>query len=111
MLPILQQPEKTLPGKYVNGVVEETTLGKLAQDWSAVNGKEVVYLETSLEAYEKLWPGWGEVEGANLRYFDEFRGKAWGLLQGEGEIVTAEDLGLDVEAMESVRDSARKMIA
>lgn len=105
---ILQRREITLPGRYVSGVVETTTLGSLLESWSMVTGKEAVYIEVDMETYDALWPGWAAVEGANLQLFYQYGDKSWST---EGGLIGAEELGLDVRKMDRVEDAVRKMIA
>lgn len=88
---ILDQPEKSLPAKFVLGATDRMTTGDLLSLWAEVNGVEAEYVMAERKTYYKLWPGWSEVMDAAFVY--------WGLVQerdysGEDEILTAENLGV-----------------
>jgi hypothetical protein len=89
-LPILKQPQKTLPGKFVVAYNEETTTGKLLQDWSEVTGKKAAYVQTSLEDFSEIWPGWGMEMGIMMKMWNEPRERSW---PTEG-VLNKGDLGL-----------------
>lgn len=78
---------------------------KLLDDWSEAAGKEANYIEISLETYDRLWPGWGVVEGEYLKYSEEFGERAWPL---EG-VLTAKDLGIDIGKMKGVLETLKGM--
>lgn len=101
----LQQPEKTLPGRYVSASIEDTSMRKLLDDWSEVTGKEAIYIQISMDAYDRLWPGWAVVEGTQFLYMNEYRNGAWPL---KG-VLTASDLGVDTTGMDGIQDTLRKM--
>ncbi|KAJ3455129.1 hypothetical protein MRS44_013729 [Fusarium solani] len=88
---ILDQPEKSLPAKFVLGATDRMTTGELLSLWAEVNGVETEYVMADKKTYYKLWPGWAETMDAVFVY--------WGLVQekdysGEDGILTAEDLGV-----------------
>lgn len=107
VLAALEQPEKTLPGRYVLAAVEQTTTGKLLEDWSKVTGNKAVYVQTSVDDYDRIWPGWGRAEGLMFQYYDEFGEEAWSA-EG-GVIIKARDLGIPIETMDGVKDTLREM--
>lgn len=82
-------------------------MAKLLEAWSEVTGKPVVYAETTVKSYDALWPGWGEVEGVMLQFYDQFRGVPW-LPNGE-KMVMATDLGLDVGEMVGTVEALKRM--
>ncbi|KAK0106285.1 hypothetical protein ONS96_003925 [Cadophora gregata f. sp. sojae] len=102
---ILAQPLLT-KGKYVLGVVEETTVGEFVKIWGQTTGKNTMYVEiASVEEYDKLWPVWGTEIGLMMKFW-EIAGKgAW---SGEG-VVTKEDLGLSEEMFVDSKETFRKM--
>jgi hypothetical protein len=51
---ILEQPQKTLPGKFVLAATDDMTAGELASAWSHVAGKEAVYLQVDKETYYNM---------------------------------------------------------
>ncbi|KAK4499320.1 hypothetical protein PRZ48_009833 [Zasmidium cellare] len=101
----LQQPSKTLPGKYVSATIENTSMRKLLDDWSEASEKEAIYIEVSMETYDRLWPGWGLVEGEYLKFSAEFGERAWPM---EG-VLTGRDLGVEVGGMKGVLGTLRGM--
>lgn len=92
-LAVLKNPKVTLPGRFVLGSNEETTTGKLLQDWSEVTGKPAQYVQTSsLEQYAEIFPaGWGYEMGEMMVMWNELREKSW---SGEEPLVTIDELGL-----------------
>ena len=101
----LERPDLTLPGHVVSAVIGPTSTGGLLKDWSKATGKSAIYLQVSAEAYEQLWGGFGVVEGANLRYFEEYGEGSWG--SSEDIILTAQDLGLGEENFVGVEEFVR----
>jgi len=92
-LAVLKKPEVTLPGRYVFAANEESTTGKLLQDWSEATGKPAHYVKTaSLEEYARIFPGgWGYEMGSMMVMWEELGDKSW---SGEEPLVTIDDLGL-----------------
>ncbi|KAI9865622.1 MAG: hypothetical protein M1813_002080 [Trichoglossum hirsutum] len=85
---ILNQP-KTFQ-KFVLAYVESLTIGGLLENWSAATGKPSVYVQTSLEEFDQVWPMWGQEMGIMMKFWEEAKEKSW---SGE-EILTADDLGV-----------------
>lgn len=101
---ILQQPEKTLGGKYVSGLVEQWTFEKVLSTF--VSGKQVepLSLQVSNEDYRNLYGIWGEVMGVShdlLKYTD---GKSFDVVGGQ---LTKDDLG--VQGLVSTADAFAAM--
>ncbi|KAH0557153.1 hypothetical protein GP486_005054 [Trichoglossum hirsutum] len=86
---ILSQPKITLQ-KTVLAYVESLTIGELLENWSAGTGKPSVYVQTSLEEFDQVWPMWGREMGVMMKYWEEAKEKSW---SGE-EIVRPNDLGV-----------------
>ncbi len=76
-LNIFAKPEVSLPGKYVLAYNQATTIGDLLKDWSLATGKPSVYVQTSLEDFDAVWPKWGYEMGVMMKFLDEFGDKAW----------------------------------
>ena len=104
-LAALAQPEVSLPGRCIHAAVEETSNAKLLAAWSEATGRKATYVQTTLESYDALWPGWGMVEGLMYQFYDECRGLPW-MSTGEKMVMPA-DLGLDVKEMAGVREIGR----
>jgi hypothetical protein len=60
------------------------------ENWSAATGKPSVYVQTSLEEFDQVWPMWGQEMGIMMKFWEEAKEKSW---SGE-EILTADDLGV-----------------
>ncbi|KAI9770840.1 MAG: hypothetical protein M1839_003035 [Geoglossum umbratile] len=86
---ILNQPELTL-SKFVFAYAETLTVGQLLETWSDVTGKPSVFVQTSLEDFDRVWPVWGLEMGVMMKFWEEYGENAW---SGE-EIVRKGDLGI-----------------
>lgn len=72
------------------GSIEKMSHGEILEAWGRATGKETEYVEISLQAFDRLWPMWGEEMGSMLKMWEELGEKSWG---GE-EVLTKEDLGI-----------------
>ncbi|KAF4334213.1 nitrogen metabolic regulation nmr [Fusarium beomiforme] len=88
---ILEQPSKTLPGKFVLAVTDVMSTGNLLSLWASTKKKEAEYIVVDRQTYCRLWPKWGEVMEANFAYFDLAGDRSYG---GEKDILTKDDLGV-----------------
>jgi hypothetical protein len=102
---VLQQPDLTQRGTVVSAVIAQTTLGGWVDDWSKATGKSVMYLKVSMEDYQRLWGGFGVVEGANLAYFEEYGSTSWASV--DDTVLTKKELGLESEAFVGVKECLR----
>lgn len=84
---------------------EETTNGKLLEDWAEATGNKARYVQTSLEDYSEVWPMWGLEMGAMMKMWSDVPDH-W---SGEEGILTPEDLGVDTRKLKSVKDAYRMM--
>jgi len=98
---ILQQPELTLPGKFVLAHVEDTTAGEMLQTWADAQGKKAQYVQTDKETYYSVYPIWGEEMGVMMQFWNDFRDLSW---SGEDGILTKEHLGVH-EGLVGIRDA------
>lgn len=57
---IMEQPRKTLPGKYVRAHTESITSGEILQRWDEAQGKGAEYIELEPSEFNKIWPDWAE---------------------------------------------------
>lgn len=105
-LAVVKQPELSLPGRFILVASEETTTGKLLQDWSDVTGRASKYVQVSLDQFSEIWPGWGLEMGVMMKMWDELRDKSW---SGEDALITAQDLGLQNTTFASVKDGYARM--
>ncbi|KAF5554639.1 nitrogen metabolic regulation nmr [Fusarium mexicanum] len=88
---ILEQPSKTLPGKFVLAVTDVMSCGKLLSLWAAAKQKEAEYVMVDKQTYHSLWPKWGEVMEANFTYFGLAGDRSY---SGENGVLTKDDLGV-----------------
>ncbi|KAH6886805.1 hypothetical protein B0T10DRAFT_360930, partial [Thelonectria olida] len=88
---ILDQPESTLPGRFVLGATDVMTAGELLDLWAKVQGKEAEYVMVDKKTYYNLWPMWAEAMDAAHMYWDLVKEKSF---SGEDVILTKEDLGI-----------------
>ncbi|KAF4455931.1 nitrogen metabolic regulation nmr [Fusarium albosuccineum] len=103
---ILNQPEKSLPAKFILGSTDRMTTGELLSLWENIKGVEAEYVVADKKTYYRLWPGWAEAMQAAFVYWDLFQERDY---SGEGEILTAEDLGVvglvnTATALEQMKD-------
>jgi hypothetical protein len=87
---ILEQPQKTLPGKFVLAATDDMTAGELAAAWAHLQGKKSVYLEVEKETYYNMWPIWGEEMDISHMYWELMKDQSF---SGES-CLTKDDLGL-----------------
>lgn len=83
-------------------------MNKLLAAWSAVTGEEALFVKCSKAEYNRLWPGWGDVEGEMLEFYDEFGGQVGA--SGDN-LLTANDLGVPLDQATNVVDAMRAAIA
>ncbi|EWZ46213.1 hypothetical protein BFJ63_vAg14823 [Fusarium oxysporum f. sp. narcissi] len=88
---ILEQPTKTLPGKFVLAVTDVMSTGKLLSLWASSKQKEAEYVMVDKQTYHRLWPKWGEVMEANFTYFGLVGDRSY---SGENGVLTKDDLGV-----------------
>jgi len=64
-----------------------------------VTGKKTAYVQTSLEDFSALWPGWGLEMGVMMKVWSDVRERSW---SGE-ELLTKEDLGIEGEKFVGIK--------
>ncbi|KAL3442799.1 hypothetical protein BJX65DRAFT_321076 [Aspergillus insuetus] len=89
---ILRQPLLTL-GRYVLAEVETLTNEALLQRWGKVTGKSTVYIPSTLDAYNALFPAWGLEMGVMLQFWEDARERSWS--KAGVEVLQKEELGID----------------
>jgi len=88
---IVEQPEKTIGGKFVLAYAAETTMGEMLQTWAKSQGKTAQYVQVDEATFHELWPMWAEEMGVMMQFWDWARGKSW---TGEDVILTKDDLNV-----------------
>lgn len=102
---IFANPGLTLGGKYVLGSIETLTMKEFLKRWSAVTGKEAVYVQTSLAEYEALWPKWGTEVGLNLMLYELCGHQSW---SSKGWL-DADALGIDKNDLTGLEQSLKSI--
>lgn len=88
---IIEQPSKTLGGKFVNGVTDIMTAGELLATWASVRGVEADYVQVDKATYYSLWPQWGQAMDKMHEYLEWAKDRSF---WGEDVILSKEDLGI-----------------
>ncbi|KAM0541548.1 hypothetical protein ACHAPJ_013196 [Fusarium lateritium] len=88
---ILNQPDKTLPARFVLCATDTMTAGELLSLWASIKGKTAEYIQIDKEVYYRLWPGWAQVMHANFMYFEFVRDRSY---SGEDVILSRQDLDI-----------------
>ncbi|KAL4874201.1 hypothetical protein BJY04DRAFT_41883 [Aspergillus karnatakaensis] len=100
---ILEQPEKSLPGRCVSGTIAQTAFADVVGVLSKVKGVDVRPLQVRREDYAALWPGWGQLLELSHYYLSVAEERAF---EGADEsVVTAEDLR--VEGLVSLEEALK----
>ncbi|CAG9985089.1 unnamed protein product [Clonostachys byssicola] len=89
---ILDQPEKTLPGRIVRSLVEQWSISELVSTFASVHKIRAHCLQISEEDYAKIYPIWGELLNINHRYMNALGGQAF--TSTVEQVVTKDDLGI-----------------
>ncbi|KAM0244885.1 hypothetical protein ACHAQJ_010694 [Trichoderma viride] len=88
---IIEQPDKTLGGKFVCGVTDIMTAGEMLATWASVHGVEAEYVQVDKETYYSLWPQWGKAMDKMHEYHKWANERSF---SGEDVILFKEDLGI-----------------
>lgn len=96
---ILRQPALTR-GRYVHAEVETLTNGELLERWGKVTGKSTVYVPSTLEAYNQLFPAWGLEMGVMLQFWEAVGEASWS--KPGVSLLHKEDLGIDAARLTGV---------
>ncbi|KAL6885804.1 hypothetical protein GGI43DRAFT_418725 [Trichoderma evansii] len=102
---IIEQPHKTLGGKFVYGVTDIMTAGEMLATWASVHGVEAEYVQVDKETYYSLWPLWGKAMGRMHEYLEWAKESSF---SGEDVILSKEDLG--IIGLRDTRTAFAKMI-
>lgn len=89
---VLEQPEKTLPGKTVSAATDDMTAEQVIEAWAAPQAKKGKLLQVNREAYRGMWPDWARAMDLSHMYYELMRSNAF---SGEPGILTKDDLKVD----------------
>ncbi|KAL5341435.1 hypothetical protein BJX70DRAFT_358784 [Aspergillus crustosus] len=103
---ILRQPQLS-KGRYVLAEVETLTQGEVLERWGKVTGNSTVYIPTSLETFDKLFPAWGLEMGVMLQYWEAVGAKSWS--KPGVSVLKKEDLGIDASRLVGFDDALVKI--
>jgi hypothetical protein len=101
---ILAKPELT-KGRFVLADVEDTTYGEMLKTWSKATGKPSVFVQVSLEDYDKVWPNWGQELGVMMKAWEELGDKSW---SGE-DYLTKKELLIDGEKFVGIEETFKSL--
>lgn len=90
---ILEQPEKTLPGRIVAGVDQVQTFHGLMEMYGAAQGITARSVQVPKEDYRQLWPVMGDLMDKTNSYFEFMDGKAFSSV--DEEVLTKDDLQVE----------------
>ncbi|PTB34959.1 uncharacterized protein TrAFT101_006364 [Trichoderma asperellum] len=88
---IIEQPGKTLGGKFVYGVTDIMTAGEMLATWASAHGVEAEYVQVDKETYYNLWPQWGRAMVKMHEYLEWAKESSF---SGEDVVLSKEDLGI-----------------
>ncbi|KAF2751405.1 NAD(P)-binding protein [Sporormia fimetaria CBS 119925] len=86
---VLATGEKAF-GKYANVALEKMTFQEMMDVWSEVTGKKGVYMETTIDAWTKLWGPAGNELGLQFKF-----GEMCDPWEETDEFISPEELGID----------------
>ncbi|KAL4995603.1 hypothetical protein BDV10DRAFT_174417 [Aspergillus recurvatus] len=103
---ILEEPEKTLPGKTVSGVFEQRPFGDIVEAFGKAKGVQARCVRIDREAYRSLWPIWGDVLDISHAYLEDTGQMAFTSKEGEA-VLTRKDLR--VEGLVGIEEAFEKV--
>lgn len=102
---ILSQPALTYK-RYVLASVEESTVGKLFEDWGKKLERQTAYVQVnSVDEYDNVWPAWGREMGVMMAFWGEERNNSW---SGQ-DALTRKDLGLESTKFVGIEEAYGKI--
>lgn len=98
----LAQPEKTRGGQTVFAFVEKSTLGGLLKIWAEAHNVKAVYVQVPRDTLFSTWGPIAQEFTLGMEFWQLVRDKEW---TGEDSFLTYTDLGMDITALKSVKDT------
>lgn len=92
---VLANPQKSI-GKYATVATEVLTFEQMLAAWSEVTGKPAVFVETSVEEYERIWGIPGREIAMQLKFGEQID-DWYEAYRGKGGVLTQEELGIKPE--------------
>jgi hypothetical protein len=104
---ILANPEKTLPGKYFNGVLEWRTFGDLLDLYAESLNVKTTPIQVVKEDYVKMWGLWSQLMHSSNRFLEVAGKKSFS--REAGDVVEKEDL--DVKGLVTAQETFKKTVS
>jgi hypothetical protein len=101
---ILRRPEVSLR-KFVLAKVATATAGDVLAAWSRATGHTAEFVRVTLEEFDRLWPVWGQEMGVMMEFWDAATERSW----SGGDIVGAEELGVNVEELVGLEEAFKRI--
>ncbi|KAL7901515.1 hypothetical protein HDV64DRAFT_266836 [Trichoderma sp. TUCIM 5745] len=98
----LAQPEKLGGGQTVFAFVERSTLGGLLKTWAEAHDVKATYVQIPRDTFFSAWSAIGKEFTLGMEFWQLVRDKEW---TDEDSFLTYTDLGIDITALKSVKDS------
>jgi hypothetical protein len=98
----LAQADKTRGGQTVFAFVEMSTLGELLRTWAEAHSVKATYVQIPRDTLFATWPAIAQEFTLGMEFWQLVKDKEW---TGDDSFLTYTDLGIDVSALKSVRDS------
>ncbi|KAL7933216.1 NAD(P)-binding protein [Trichoderma chlorosporum] len=99
---VLAQPDMTRGGKTVSAAVERTALGGMLQSWAEAHNVKATYVQIPRDTFDSVFSMEAQEFTVGMEFWDMIRGKKW---TDEDRPLSYSDLGVDVTAFKSVKDS------
>jgi hypothetical protein len=85
-------------GKYANVALEKWTFQQMLDVWSEIKGKKAVFVETTIDAWTKLWGPAGNELGLQFKFGEMC--DPWEVTE---DFISPEELGIDPEEVVGFR--------
>jgi hypothetical protein len=85
-------------GKYANVALEKWTFQQMIDVWSEITGRKGVFIETTIDAYTKLWGPAGNEVGLQFKY-----GEMCDPWDVDDTFITPEELSINAEEVVGFR--------
>lgn len=85
-------------GKYANVALEKWTFQEMIDVWSEITGKKGVFVETTIDAWTKLWGPAGNELGLQFKF-----GEICDPWEADETFISPEELSIDVDEVVGFR--------
>jgi hypothetical protein len=91
-------------GKYANVALEKWTFEEMIDTWSEITGKKGVFVETTIDAWTKLWGPAGNELGLQFKF-----GEMCDPWEVDETFISAEDLSIDANEVVGFRGTIERL--